>query len=497
MKRIAILSLILIQIIVLHAQDYTLRVQDGTASGDFFYGDTVHIFSDNAPGLGVFAGWSGNGEQYLDIADEWYTTMVVPQQSGVTALNLQANYDVLPNSARIQMEDILLFGEEAGVFTENVPKNVHYAIPDNPKGMVFLFHGTGGSGANMFERYEILSLIKDFYHAGYGSISTDANERTLGDQNDDGKIRWIAGNAIRQSLNNNIDLFNIQALKDTFALRYNLDEDFPFFSYGVSNGANFSDLAAAVLGFKASAHNTGNGSPSLYALRTDATPVIWLQSINDQNSNADPAVSRSNYQALIDRDICTEWHWLQKSPIYEKRFMRSFNDINAPTSAAIYARLFDYPNLVDSDGIIQVENIIASFPNDFNDPLGLTNAQLSDVQSQLKVANADHTGHGNFNKTILRFFEMTCETTEAQEVYKPHYTLFPNPASDYLKIVHTSDEPMEIVIFDINGQQLLLENCLENPCTIDLSFLRSGYYFAKIKQGKEFYNDKFIILNRK
>ena len=214
----------------------------------------------------------------------------------------------------------------------------------------------------MYSRYEIFSLIKDLYYAGYGSIATDANERTLGDQNGDGIVRWIAGQAIQQTLNNNIDLYNIAALRDSFLVRYNLPEDFPFFSYGVSNGANFSDLAAALVGFEASAHNTGNGSPALYSLHPDVTPVIWLQSINDQNDNADPAVAQANHQALLDRGICSEWYWLEKSPLYEKRFMRSRNGIGAQKSAAIYNRFFDYPNLVDAEGFIQVEEIIASIP---------------------------------------------------------------------------------------------------------------------------------------
>ena len=467
------------------AQDYSLTVNYGTGSGSYFYGDTVHVFSDKAPMIGVFTGWTGSGIDYLTIVDEWHTTLVLPSQSGVDNLVLNANYDQLPMGTPQSTEMISLFGEEGGTFMGNVMKEVHYVIPQNPKGIVFLFHGTGGNGGNMFSKYEPFTLIKDLYYAGYGSISTDANERTLGDQDGDGKIRWAASQAIQQNFNNNIDLYNVRALKDTLVVRYDLPDDFPFFSYGVSNGANFSDLAAAAVGFQASAHNTGNGSSSLYLHRPDATPVIWLQALNDQNSSADPAAALANYQALLDRGICSEWYWLDRSPLFEKRFMRSRIGINQQESTSIYKRFFDYPNLVGHDGFILVDNILSELPNDFYTPLGLSNAQINDAESQMKAVNADHGATGDFNKTIIRFFENNCLTTPVNFLPDSplNISLFPNPTSDFVFLEANSESLESATLFNLQGQVIKKYSFPKSTkkYELNLSGIPSGIYFIKIK----------------
>lgn len=471
------------------AQDYSLTVNFGTGSGAYDYGDTVHIFSDRPTALGVFTTWSGSGTNYLTIVDEWHTTLVVPSQSGVNNVVLNANFDQLPAGTTMFTEMIPLFGEDGGVFQTNVAKEVHFAIPQNPIGIVFLFHGTGGNGNSMFNKYESFSLIKDLYYAGYGSVSTDANEATLGDQDGDGKIRWLAAQASQQNFNNNIDLYNIRALKDTMVARYNLPNGFPFFSYGGSNGANFSDLAAAAIGFKASAHNTGNGSPSLYFQRPDATPVIWLQAINDQNSNADSSIALANYQALLDRGICSEWYWVTRSPLFEKRFMRSRNQINQQESISIYNRFFDYPNLVDNEGFILVDNILSQLPNDFFTPLGLTNAQITDAEHQMKAVNADHGPTGDFNKTIIRFFENSCMTTPVNSVADGQLTiaLYPNPTSDFVFLETKNSSLESATIINQQGQMIRKYSFPSSSKMhqLNLTGLPGGIYFVKINEGEQ------------
>ncbi|HFA47802.1 MAG TPA: T9SS type A sorting domain-containing protein [Bacteroidetes bacterium] len=466
------------------AQDFMLTVNNGTGSGSYFYGDSVHIFSDKAPVTGVFTKWTGTGAGYLDIDDEWHTTLVVPAQSGVENLTVEAQYGQLPAVASQTTEMISLFGIDDGVFSEDVLKEVHFSIPENPKGIVFLFHGTGGEGSSMFDKYELFTLVKDLYYAGYGSIATDANERTMGDQNGDGKIRWLAAQAIQQEPDNNIDLYNIRALRDTFIARYMLPDNFPFFSFGVSNGANFSDLAAATLGFRASAHNTAHGSPSLYSLRDDATPVIWLQNINDHNASANPTVAYANYQALLDRDICSDWLWLQKSPIYEKRFMRSRNNISQQKSLEIYERFFDYPGLVDEHNFLTIDDLETEMPTGFFDPLGLTPAQEKDVTGQLKVINADHTGHGDFNKTIIRFFENICEVTGVapSPVLQNNISVYPNPTDGLVYLKGDNARLRSVEIFDPQGQSILEKKVFDRTgeYSVDMGALPSGIYFLKM-----------------
>ena len=503
MKNIfTILSIFLFSISI-SAQDYSLTVNNGTGSGSYFYGDTVHIFSDKPNALHVFSEWTGDGIEYLDIADEWHTLLVVPSGSNISNLTLQANYDQLPTDITVTMEMMSLFGEDDGIFMENVMKEVYSSIPPNPKGIVFLFHGTGGQGSSMYSRYELLSLAKDLYYAGYGTISTDANERTIGDQTGEGKIRWVANQAAQQNFDNNIDLYNIRALKDTLIARYGLENDFPFFSYGVSNGANFSDLAAAANGFRASAHNTGNGSPSLYHLREDATPVIWIQSINDQNESADSTIALANYQALLDRGICSEWHWLQRSPLYKKRFMRSRNNITQQKSLEIYNRFLEFPNLMNDEHFFVIDDILEELPSHFYDPLGLTPAQINDAESQMKVMNADHVGNGDFNKTIIRFFENTCETTATTFPIDTalHISIYPNPTSETVNIVFpktimdtgTSHALPLLVVSDIMGKIVFKKNISGTFVNLNLGHLTNGVYLISFQINGQIVNKKIIL----
>jgi len=479
----------LIFAVSLNGQDYSLIVNGGTGSGSYNIGDTVHIFADKTGVDSVFRSWSGNGTNYLNIREEWHAQFVVSENLNKD-FELYANYDELPSGTRLLSESIPLFGVENGTIVEDLEKEVYLTMPENPKGIVFLFHGTGGNGAAMYENYETFSLIKQLYYSGFGVVSTDANERTLGDQDGDGKIRWMANNAIAQNLNNNIDLYNIQALKDTVKQRYSLPDQLPFFAYGVSNGANFGDLAAASLDFRASAHNTGNGSASLYAFHSNAKPVIWVQSENDQNSNADPELAYSNYQALIDRGICSQWNILKRAPLFEKRFMRSRNGIGIKKSREIYTALLDIPNLIDSDGFIIVDNVLNAIPDDFFIPFALNANQIKDIQTQLKVSNADHGATGDFNKTIVRFFQQQCVVSSENSTsdLPMKIELYPNPAQNVLFLKSDSGFVESAIIYNVSGQVVshYVFDQTDKIISLDVLDFEAGFYFIKLKvKGKE------------
>lgn len=477
------------------AQNVTLTVNNGTGAGNYFEGDTVYVFSDIASSKEVFTKWSGNGIEFLTNPDEWYSKLIIPNDINLLNLELTANFDYLPDDAKVKSELIALFGENDGLFIKEVLKEVNFAIPENPKGLVMLFHGTGGRGVNMFERYETITLIKDLFYSGYGSISIDCNESTFGDQDGDGKIRWKAAQAIQQNFENNIDLYNLRALKDTLISRFNLQDDFPFFAYGVSNGANFGDLVSAELDFKASAHNTGNGNASLYALHPNVKPVIWLQASNDQNSNADPELAFNNYETLIERGICSEWHWVMPVPLFEKRFMRSLNNITHQISKSTYQRFFDFHHLVDDEGFIIVNEILKELPSDFFSPLNLNNSQIDDVSLQLKASNADHGATGDFNKQIIRFFEKSCLISGANNSIETlsAISIYPNPANDFLLI--EGEGVQSIKIFSLTGE--LLKTVTFDSYSImhkvNLESLISGTYFIIINTENSNRAEKFIV----
>lgn len=71
--------------------------------------------------------------------------------------------------------------------------------------------------------------------------------------------------------------------------------------------------------------------------------------------------------------------------------------------------------------------------------------------------------------------------------------LFPNPASEYLNIVDKSNNEDETIIeiSDIDGK-LIQEQSQQLPCTINISSLKNGIYFCRIKKVNKIEYFKFI-----
>jgi len=79
----------------IHAQNFTLNIQESYGSGIFQNGDTIHVWANRAGGNEVFTHWSGNVTHYLLLDNEWHTRMIVPYGIAQKELDLIANFDEL------------------------------------------------------------------------------------------------------------------------------------------------------------------------------------------------------------------------------------------------------------------------------------------------------------------------------------------------------------------------------------------------------------------
>ena len=104
-------------------------------------------------------------------------------------------------------------------------------VPDHPRGLVFMFHGSGGS-ANFAEKLESVDVLNRLIARGYGFVSTSSTERT-------GDRRWDAGNP---SLTANPDLARLARLRDHLIATTGVDANTPLVGVGMSNGARFVTL---------------------------------------------------------------------------------------------------------------------------------------------------------------------------------------------------------------------------------------------------------------
>lgn len=80
-------------------------------------------------------------------------------------------------------------------------------------------------------------------------------------------------------------------------------------------------------------------------------------------------------------------------------------------------------------------------------------------------------------------------------------TVYPNPASDFIKVEFTTGNAVvpEIKIFDLTGKvvkQFDKEFSLNHEvfkADLDISDLKTGIYFVKVIQGKQTWSEKLVV----
>ena len=104
-------------------------------------------------------------------------------------------------------------------------------VPERPRGLVFVFHGSNGS-AGFAERVETVDVLNRLIAAGYGFVSTSSTERT-------GDRRWNVANA---SLSGNPDLARLRRLHQQLVDTTGVEAATPLVGIGMSNGSRFVTL---------------------------------------------------------------------------------------------------------------------------------------------------------------------------------------------------------------------------------------------------------------
>jgi hypothetical protein len=148
-------------------------------------------------------------------------------------------------------------------------------VPEHPKGMLYVFHGTGGS-ANFATRLETTDVINRFVARGYGFVSTSSTERT-------GDMRW---NVFDPSLTTNPDLARLARLQAHLVATTGLEANTPLVGVGMSNGARFvtnwgQAWKNAGYPVKAIWASHGNTAPSFDEAGQLTVPTVFTTSRND------------------------------------------------------------------------------------------------------------------------------------------------------------------------------------------------------------------------
>lgn len=104
-------------------------------------------------------------------------------------------------------------------------------VPANPRGLIYLFHGSGGS-AEFATKVDTVDVLNRSVAEGYGYVSTSSTERT-------GNRRWLQSDP---SLTTNPDLARLTRLQAHLVATTPVNASTPLVGIGMSNGARFVTL---------------------------------------------------------------------------------------------------------------------------------------------------------------------------------------------------------------------------------------------------------------
>jgi hypothetical protein len=88
---------------------------------------------------------------------------------------------------------------------------------------------------------------------------------------------------------------------------------------------------------------------------------------------------------------------------------------------------------------------------------------------------------------------MPSDATGMNELGITVKAIYPNPATDYLTIELTKDEPTKMRLLDITGKTLVQQNIREHY-QLDVQNLKPGLYFIQLENmDKSVHTEKIII----
>jgi hypothetical protein len=188
-------------------------------------------------------------------------------------------------------------------------------VPEHPRGMVYVFHGSGGD-AGFAEGTEMVDVLNLFIAAGYGFVSTESTDRAAPDK------RWEVGS---RSITANPDLARLIRLQNHLVATTGLDAATPLVGIGMSNGSRFVTLwgqAWADAGYPVKAIWAAAGRIA-GPIKTSGgldVPTFFTNFENDQT--VDPQWTVDDYQATIANGTPALLRTSRERPLGTSQFLR-------------------------------------------------------------------------------------------------------------------------------------------------------------------------------
>ncbi len=275
-------------------------------------------------------------------------------------------------------------------------------IPPHPKGVIYLFHGTGGS-EKFALRLETVRTLAPLVAAGYGYVAAPSADRT-------NPIRWKVDDAGAAS---NPDIAYMLALHAALIARGEITAKTPVFTMGMSNGGAFANLFASVakrqhLPVAAVADYMGPFPPALRALVSDPKtypPTMVITSRNDGYVNTDRNLAV--VASLVAGGAPMQTHLNLEHPVCADTFA-VIPGLSAAQRETLVAKTLPAAGLIDAAGkrtAFLADKVI--MPADMDDVRRrLASApQGREVTDMLMVAWAAHEMRSDYASQQLALFD--------------------------------------------------------------------------------------------
>lgn len=367
MRLVSALLLLIVPVALVQAQRTNVSVNSGSGDGTYKGQPFIHVWADPAPPGMVFDRWTGDTTLLQRIGES---------HTKLRTANLNTTITATYKPAPVWTPSFeMLNGIQMG-----------YHFPANHVGVIFHFHGQGGSANLLFNNLERRIFANEAVAEGYAVVAIDSDDRVNRD--------WATSNDIAT----NPDIQNVQAAINLFIMRGWMTASTPVFAHGFSKGAGFSPRVARALSFRATSMNLLAGTPDIINITT--IPTIWCIAINDGTIMAGGvAQSRSNHQNLLNRGVPTQYHLAVATPVYPERFWR-ITGLSAADSQAIHSAL-------RQGGFIDGRNLLRADPDTSGWESAIPsqyNSFVPSIRDQLRICYAEHTFFSDYNRRVLDFF---------------------------------------------------------------------------------------------
>jgi hypothetical protein len=273
-------------------------------------------------------------------------------------------------------------------------------IPEHPTGIVYLFHGTGGS-ADFATKIETVDLLNELIARGFGLVATESTQRT-------GAKRWNVDDPSRTS---NPDLARMERLRQQVINTTAVESATPTYAIGMSNGSAFAALWTAALteaGIPISAVGLYMAGPRQAVEQLGGLRVPTFMVIAENDTRTSSTKMRADLAKIAAAGVPTELHEVVERPVTADRYLRT-PGVTRETADGIVTAL-QQAGIIDASGnlLIELRNLEGSRDQlgaTIRLPAGLTEEQKAAVNDETLAMFGAHQFNAEFKEQNAAFFE--------------------------------------------------------------------------------------------